>query len=178
VDLQRADSPTRKTGYDLIAVRKGEDIVNIDAMAPNRVFAEWVRGGNFLKDLQVIRPETIHGDSRFDFYLEGDGRRVFVEVKGVTLEENGHLLFPDAPTQRGVKHVKGLEKCVSEGYEAVCFFVIQMQKAVDFAPNARTHPEFARALKHAAQNGVQIMAMNCTAEPDRLELDRAIKVLL
>ena len=114
VYVQHQPSPTRKTAYDLIAVEKGERLLNMDANAPNRIFGEYVRAGRFLREWPVIRPETTHGDSRFDFYLESPGHRLFAEVKGVTLEDDGVMRFPDAPTERGVKHLEGLARCVQE----------------------------------------------------------------
>lgn len=178
VFLQKAQSSARKTPYDLIAVRKGERLVNIDAAAPNAVFGEWVRSGGFLPGATLIRPETVHGDSRFDFYLEAGERKMFVEVKGVTLERDNGLFFPDAPTQRGVKHVNGLIQCVQEGYEAACVFVIQMRDASFFAPNRDTHPEFADALIRAHAAGVQIAAVDCEVAEDRLQIFGTVPVRL
>lgn len=168
VYLQDNHRPDRKTGYDLIAVQKGERLINMDANAPNTVFGEWLRSGGpgFVPDL--VRPETVYGDSRFDFYYEYRLRRCFVEVKGVTLEENGVVRFPDAPTERGVKHLRGLIRCVREGYDAAAVFVIQMKDVSYFEPNRRTHPAFADALAEASEAGVRLLALDCQVTPDSL----------
>ena len=178
VYVQHQPSPTRKTAYDLIAVEKGERLLNMDANAPNRVFNEYVRAGRFLRGWSVIRPEMTHGDSRFDFYLESPGHRLFAEVKGVTLEDDGVMRFPDAPTERGVKHLEGLARCVQEGYEAWAVFVIQTEDVRWMEPNRRTHPAFADALRQAAQAGVHLLALDCHTEPDRLEIRRPVEIRL
>ena len=178
VYVQHQPSPTRKTAYDLIAVEKGKRLLNMDANAPNRIFGEYVRAGRFLRGWSVIRPETTHGDSRFDFYLESPGHRLFAEVKGVTLEDDGVMRFPDAPTERGVKHLEGLARCVQEGYEAWAVFVIQTENVRWMEPNRRTHPAFADALRQAAQAGVHLLALDCHTEPDRLEIRRPVEIRL
>lgn len=178
VYVQHQPSPARKTAYDLIAVEKGERLLNMDANAPNRIFGEYVRAGRFLREWSVIRPETTHGDSRFDFYLESPGHRLFAEVKGVTLEDDGVMRFPDAPTERGVKHLEGLARCVQEGYEAWAVFVIQTENVRWMEPNRRTHPAFADALRQAAQAGVHLLALDCHTEPDRLEICRPVEIRL
>ena len=178
VYVQHQPSPTRKTAYDLIAVEKGKRLLNMDANAPNRVFNEYVRAGRFLREWSVIRPETTHGDSRFDFYLESPGHRLFAEVKGVTLEDDGVMRFPDAPTERGVKHLEGLARCVQEGYEAWAVFVIQTEDVRWMEPNRRTHPAFADAMRQAAQAGVHLLALDCHTEPDRLEIRRPVEIRL
>lgn len=178
VYVEKSDNPARKTQYDLIAVEKGTLLVNMDAQAPNQVFREWAEAGNFQGELTILRSETTWGDSRFDFYWEAGGRRGFVEVKGVTLEEDGHACFPDAPTERGVKHLNELVRCQTEGYEAAVCFVIQMAGMKDFAPNDRTHPAFGDALRRAAQAGVRIMARECAVTPDSLTIGAAVPVLL
>ena len=178
VYVQHQPSPTRKTAYDLIAIEKGERLLNMDANAPNRVFNEYVRAGRFLRGWSVIRPETTHGDSRFDFYLESPGHRLFAEVKGVTLEDDGVMRFPDAPTERGVKHLEGLARCVQEGYEAWAVFVIQTEDVRWMEPNRRTHPAFADAMRQAAQAGVHLLALDCHTEPDRLEIRRPVEIRL
>lgn len=178
VYVQHQPSPTRKTAYDLIAVEKGERLLNMDANAPNRVFNEYVRAGRFLRGWSVIRPETTHGDSRFDFYLESPGHRLFAEVKGVTLEDDGVMRFPDAPTERGVKHLEGLARCVQEGYEAWAVFVIQTENVRWMEPNRRTHPAFADALRQATQAGVHLLALDCHTEPGRLEIRRPVEIRL
>ena len=179
VYIQECDDPRRKTRYDLIAVEKGSLLINMDAQAPNQVFREWAESGGFLPGLTKLRPETTWGKSRFDFYWElSTERRGFVEVKGVTLEEDGHARFPDAPTERGVKHLEELIACRSEGYEAAVCFVLQMAGMKDFAPNDVTHPDFGEALRRAAQAGVQVMARECVVTPDSLVMGKEVSVLL
>ena len=176
--LTRSDNPGRKTAYDLIAVQKGGRLINMDAQAPNVVFGEWARGGRFVPGLTILKPEQAHGDSRFDFYWEAGHRHGFVEVKGVTLERNGAVYFPDAPTERGLKHLRGLIACLEEGHEAAVCFVIQMKDAAFFSPNDETHPAFGTALREAARAGVQILALDCQVTPDSLEIRRSVKVRL
>lgn len=176
--LTPGTNPHRKTAYDLIAVEKGARLINMDAQAPNQVFREWAEAGGFLPGLTLLKAEQTHGDSRFDFYWEAGARKGFVEVKGVTLEEGGAVYFPDAPTQRGVKHLHGLMGCLAAGYEAAVCFVIQMAQADFFAPNDRTHPAFGQALREAAQAGVQVLAHACTVTPDSLTLAQAVPVRL
>ena len=179
VYIQECCDPRRKTRYDLIAVEKGSLLINMDAQAPNQVFREWAESGGFLPGLTKLRPETTWGKSRFDFYWElSTERRGFVEVKGVTLEEDGHARFPDAPTERGVKHLEELIACRSEGYEAAVCFVLQMAGMKDFAPNDVTHPAFGEALRRAAQAGVQVMARECVVTPDSLVMGKEVSVLL
>ncbi|WP_297213872.1 DNA/RNA nuclease SfsA [uncultured Flavonifractor sp.] len=179
VYLEERGNPARKTNYDLIAVGKGNLLVNMDAQAPNQVFREWAEQGGFLQPLTLLRPETTWGSSRFDFYWEaGAERRGFVEVKGVTLEENGHARFPDAPTQRGVKHLEELVRCREAGYEAAVCFVIQMEGMTDFAPNDATHPEFGAALRRAAAAGVTVMARGCVVAPNGLTMGAPVPVRL
>lgn len=179
VYLALGDNPQRKTRYDLIAVEKGPLLVNMDSQATNRVFGEWAGAGHFRAGLTLLRPETVWGNSRFDFYWEdASGCRGFVEVKGVTLEEKGHARFPDAPTLRGVKHLEELARCRAEGCEAAVCFVLQMGGMKDFAPNDVTHPAFGDALRRAAAGGVNVMAMECTVTPDSLTITRPVPVRL
>ncbi len=178
VYIRQAANPDRKTPYDLIAVRKGARLINMDSAAPNQVFGEWARAGGLLPHPTLVKGEAKRGASRLDFYMEAGQRRAWVEVKGVTLEENGHVRFPDAPTQRGVKHLKELEACARDGYEAYAVFVIQMEDVTDFAPNWDTHPAFGEALVHAAHSGVQVLALECTVEPDSLSIRRPVPVVL
>lgn len=178
VYLEKSGNPTRKTAYDLIAVEKGELLVNMDAQAPNQVFREWAESGGFQLGLTLLKPETTWGDSRFDFYWEAGERRGFVEVKGVTLEDEGHARFPDAPTERGVKHLKELVCCQAEGYEAAVCFVIQMAGMKDFAPNDITHPAFGEALRQAARAGVRVIARECVVTPDSLTIGIPVPVVL
>lgn len=178
VYLEGASNPARKTRYDLISVEKGGLLINMDAQAPNKVFGEWAEAGHFLPNLTLIRPEFTWGDSRFDFLLEDGRGKYFVEVKGVTLEEDGEVRFPDAPTERGVKHLRGLQRAVEEGYRAAVFFVIQMKGARQFRPNDQTHPAFGQALREAAAGGVGVFAYDCAVTPDRIRLDAPVPVLL
>lgn len=178
VYLQHAANPLRKTAYDLIAVEKGERLINIDAAAPNAVFGEWLRAGGLGFVPEKVLPEQRHGDSRFDFYFEHRGIRAFAEVKGVTLEENGIVRFPDAPTLRGVKHLHGLADCVREGYEAYAVFVVQMQDVKYFEPNWATHPEFGVALQEAEGAGVKLLALSCRVSPDSLAIADPVEIRL
>lgn len=178
VYLEKSGNPARKTQYDLIAVEKGGLLINMDAQAPNKVFEEWAEAGCFLPGLTLLQPETTWGSSRFDFYWEAGERRGFVEVKGVTLEEGGHARFPDAPTERGIKHLEELIRCQADGYEAAVCFVIQMEGMTDFAPNDVTHPAFGEALRRAASAGVQILARECRVTPETLTLAGPVPVRL
>ncbi|HIT31760.1 MAG TPA: DNA/RNA nuclease SfsA [Candidatus Enterenecus stercoripullorum] len=179
VYLEESSNPQRKTRFDLIAVDKDGLLINMDAQAPNQVFAEWAGAGHFRENLTLLRPETTWGGSRFDFYWEdAAGARGFVEVKGCTLEERGLAMFPDAPTLRGVKHLRELARAQGEGYECSVCIVLQMKGCRRFCPNERTHPEFGQALREAAQAGVQVLALDCRAAPDRLEIDGPVPVSL
>lgn len=176
--VQRQNNPARKTPLDLIAVKKGDRLINMDSQAPNRVTAEWLRTGGFCSQDAMIRPECRYGNSRFDFYIEDGKRKIFMEVKGVTLEEEGIVRFPDAPTERGVKHIQELIECKKAGYEAYIFFVIQMKNVRFMEPNDRTHPAFGEALRKAAAEGVGIFARDCLVEPDKLVIDQEVEVRL
>ena len=178
VYLERAENPARKTPYDLIAVEKGDLLINMDAQAPNKVFGEWAAAGRFLPGLTALRPEFTWEDSRFDFRLEDHLGPCFVEVKGVTLEEDGVALFPDAPTERGVKHLRGLRRAVERGYRAAVFFVVQMKGPRLFRPNDGTHPAFGQALREAAAAGVGVYAWDCAVTPESLTLDAPVEVAL
>ena len=172
----------RKTKWDLIAVEKrtrtGPKLINMDSGAPNRVALEWLRSSGFFSPGAEIRAEVAHGDSRFDFHVRDGERSVFVEVKGCTLEEDGACLFPDAPTLRGVKHIRGLERRLGEGHEALLLFIIQMDGARSLAPNDATHPAFGEALRSAAAAGVRVIAVDCAVSPDSLAPGREVKVVL
>ena len=176
--LTRCANPARKTAYDLVAVEKGERLVNMDAQAPNKVFAEWAETGGFVPGLTLLKAEKTHGDSRFDFYWEAGDRKGFVEVKGVTLERDGAVYFPDAPTERGVKHLRGLTACLEEWYEAAVCFVIQMGEVAFFSPNDETHPAFGQALREAAAAGVRVLALDCKVTPDTLVIGGPVEVRL
>lgn len=178
VYLEGGADPKRKTAWDLIAVEKGARLINMDSQAPNRVFGEWVRAGQFMPDVTLVRPEMKYGDSRFDFYVEAGEVRHFVEVKGVTLEENGVVRFPDAPTQRGVKHLEELVRAREQGYESWVCFVIQMSDVTRFEPNDTTHPEFGQALRRASRAGVHVLALDCAVTPDSLTIGKSVPVCL
>ena len=178
VYLERGTNPARKTAYDLIAVDKGGLLINMDAQAPNKVFGEWASTGGFLPDVTAVRPEFRFGDSRLDFCLETPQGLHLVEVKGVTLEDGGHARFPDAPTERGVRHLHELMRAAALGHRATAFFVIQMEDVTDFAPNDDTHPAFGQALRQAAAAGVQVAAYSCRVTPDSMTIHRPVPVVL
>ena len=178
VHLNEAANPKRATRYDVVAVEKGDRLINMDSVAPNIVFREFLQSGKYLGDVTAIRAETTYGTSRFDFYVEAGNRRIFIEVKGVTLEENGVALFPDAPTQRGVKHVDELARSISDGYEARVVFVVQMRDVLYFAPHRRMHPAFGNALVRAKNAGVVIEAYACNVAPDSLTIEKPVEVRL
>ena len=187
VYLEGSANPLRRTKYDLVAVEKARPgqpplLVNMDAQAPNRVFGEWMAAGRGaalgLPKPALLRPETVWGNSRFDFYWELPERRGFVEVKGCTLEEAGRALFPDAPTLRGVKHLRELIACRQAGYEAAVCFVIQMAGMTAFSPNDATHPEFGAALREAHRAGVLVLAVECAVTPDSLVMTGPVPVKL
>ncbi|WP_333813652.1 A/G-specific adenine glycosylase [Muricomes intestini] len=176
--VQRNDSLARKTGWDLIAVEKGKRLINMDSQIPNRVVQEWLESGHLFGDRPYVKPETTYKNSRFDFYVEAEGRRNFIEVKGVTLEENGVVRFPDAPSERAVKHMSELSSAVKEGYGAWVIFVVQMKGVRYFTPNVDTHPAFGNALREARKAGVKILAYDCKVAADSIELDEAVPVVL
>ena len=176
--LTSSENPLRKTKYDLIAVRKGEMLVNLDSQIPNSAAAEWIQSSGLFSDLTQLRREVKYGDSRFDLYLEHGGKRAFVEVKGVTLEQDGVARFPDAPTERGVKHVEELIRCLDDGYETYLLFVIQMQGVRRFEPNWATHPEFGEALQKAHAAGVKLLAYDCDVSPDSIQIRTPVPIRL
>ncbi|MBO5556744.1 MAG: DNA/RNA nuclease SfsA [Oscillospiraceae bacterium] len=178
VYVQHSPGENRKTQWDLVAVEKGARLINMDAAAPNAVFGEWLRAGGLGSVPRGIKPEHRHGDSRFDFYFEQEGRPSFAEIKGVTLEEDGIVRFPDAPTERGVKHLYGLISCVAEGFDAYAVFIVQMRDVRFFEPNRTTHPAFAEALVKARDAGVQILALDCEVQPDRIQIAQPVPVCL
>lgn len=178
VFLAVSDNPNRKTRCDLIAVKKGAHLINMDSQAPNDVAEEWLRKGGLFSENAVIRREVTYGKSRFDFYIEDGSRKVFLEVKGCTLEKNGVAMFPDAPTERGVKHINELCACISEGYEAYLLVVIQMKGCKKFVPNDETHKAFGDALRAAAKSGVKLIAMDCEISPDSIEICDSVPVEL
>jgi sugar fermentation stimulation protein A len=178
VYLQESDNKLRKTRFSLIAVEKGDKVINMDSQAPNKVVYEWVKEGGFIPNITYIKPEKVYGNSRFDLYIETNDRKIFMEVKGVTLEEDGVVRFPDAPTERGIKHIRELCNCLEEGYEAYIFFVIQMKDVLFFEPNDKTHPEFGAALREAAEKGVHIIAMDCEVTSETMVISERVKVQL
>lgn len=173
--LEGSDNPNRKTAWDLVAVEKDGKLINMDAQAPNRVFGEWAARQ---RGVLAVQPEVTFGKSRLDFALKTERGVHLVEVKGVTLEEDGHTRFPDAPTERGVKHLHELMRAVELGHRATAFFVIQMADVADFAPNDATHPAFGEALRQAKAAGVNITAYSCRVTPDSMAIDQPVEVLL
>ena len=178
VYVQQHDDSKRKTKYSLIAVRKGNLLINMDSQAPNKAVAEWLTDKQPFGEIRVMKPECRHGNSRFDFYVETEKRKIFIEVKGVTLENNGIAMFPDAPTARGVKHLQELTDCLQQGYEAAAIFVIQFTGAKLFKPNYATHPEFAQALRAAQAAGVQVVALECTVTPESMCIGKSVPLQL
>ena len=174
---QKSDNPARKTQYDLICVQKGDYLINMDSQAPNVAAGEWLQGGG-LGEIQNLRPETVHGDSRFDFSFQKDGKQCFLEVKGVTLEKDGICAFPDAPTERGTKHLKGLTRAAEEGFGAYVLFVIQMSPVRYLRPHEERDPAFAKALREAAAGGVTVLAMDCCVTPEEMVLQNKVEVRL
>ena len=175
---QEFDSPTRKTKFDLITVQKGERLINMDSQAPNAAVKEWLQAGNLFSKNAVVYSEKTYGESRFDFYIEDGERKAFMEVKGVTLENDGVCAFPDAPTERGVKHIRELIKCMEEGYEAYILFVIQMSPVKYLKPNDVTHKAFGDALREAKKAGVHVLARDCKITIDSMEIMNEVEVRL
>ena len=175
--VQTNNNPARKTKFDLITVKKGNRLINMDSQAPNKVVGEWLAAGN-LPGVTFIKPECKYGNSRFDFYLEFGEQKAFMEVKGITLEENGIVRFPDAPTERGLKHLHELCTCTKENYKAFVFLVIQMNGVKHFEPNWETHAAFGQALIEAQKTGVKILAYDCLVSKDTLEINQPVKVQL
>ena len=178
VYLEKGTNPNRRTAYDLIAVEKGARLINMDAQAPNKVFGEWAAAGGFLPDVTAIHPEYAYGASRLDFCLETPGGLHLVEVKGVTLERDGKAFFPDAPTERGVRHIRELQRAAETGLDAALFFVVQIKDIHSVAPNDATHPAFGEALREAAAHGVRVLAYDCDVTPDTLVIRREVPVIL
>lgn len=174
--LEKGTNPKRKTAYDLVTVEKGRRLVNMDAQAPNKIFGEWAL--QLEAGIRSVRPEVAFEDSRLDFLLETEQGRHYVEVKGVTLEEGGHVFFPDAPTERGVRHLHTLMRAVEQGHRATVFFVVQMADVLDFSPNDSTDPAFGQALRQAAAAGVQVLAFTCQVTPEEVTMDHQIPVIL
>lgn len=178
VYLNKSANPDRSTAYDLVAVKKGLRMINMDSQAPNKAVEEWLKKGGLFPDAVTVKPETKYRNSRFDFYVETPEGKVFIEVKGVTLEQEDAVLFPDAPSERAVRHVKELMEAIEEGYETYIIFVIQMENVKYFTPNRATHPEFADALIEARQAGVKVLAYDCKVTPKSMEIQNPVPVRL
>lgn len=176
--VQEFDYSKRKTKFDLISVYKGSRLINIDSQAPNKIFHEWLKKGNLFNEIEIIKPEFKYENSRFDFYIEADNKKILLEVKGVTLEEDGVVLFPDAPTERGLKHINELVECLEKGYEAYIVFIIQMSNVLYFTPNYKTHREFGEALLNAKERGVNIVALDCEVTEDTIKAKNLVDVKL
>lgn len=176
VYLQGFDKPSRKTAYDLISVYKGERLINLDSQAPNAVFGEFIP--KLFEDIKLVRREYTYKSSRFDFYIEDGERKIFVEVKGVTLEEGGVVSFPDAPTERGLKHIRELMDARENGYECYLFFVVQMQGINYFTPNDATQKEFGQALREARQAGVNLLAYDCIVSSEQIFISNFVEIRL
>jgi len=174
--LSESANPKRSTKYDLISVWKRQRLINMDSQAPNRVLGEYLQEGSYIKGITLIKPEATYQGSRFDFYIEAGTRKIFIEVKGVTLEREGVAMFPDAPTERGVKHLNDLAACISHGYEAQAIFVVQMEEALYVTPNNETHPAFGAALTAAVKAGVVATAFSCHVTENSLAIKNHLHV--
>lgn len=178
VILEKSDNPSRKTGYDLIAVNKKGNWINMDSQIPNKAAEEWLMKGELFPEGITVHREKTYGNSRFDLYVESPCRKAFLEVKGVTLEEDGIARFPDAPTKRGVKHIQELIHCLEDGYEAYLLFVIQMKGIQRFEPNWKTHPQLGEALIQAREAGVKLLAYDCLVTEDSIVVENPVPILL
>lgn len=173
VYLARTDNPDRKTKYDLVSVYKNERLINMDSQAPNKIFGEWLS-----QKVDYLKPEYKYGNSRFDFYGEHNGKKFLIEVKGVTLEQDGVVMFPDAPTERGVKHIEELIKATKNGFETAVVFIIQMDNVKCFKPNDNTHKQFGDALRKAVLQGVKVFALDCTVTKGRVTAKNQVEIVL
>lgn len=178
VYVQKSDQPNRKTKWDLISVKKDGQIINIDSQLPNKAVKEWLEKGNLIRDITLIKPEYTFGKSRIDLFVEAGNRKILMEIKGVTLKDGRIAKFPDAPSERAVRHMEELCHAVDEGYEAYAFFVIQMKGVDKMMPNVETHPQFAEALRKAKKKGVHLVAFDCTVSEEEIMIDRQIPVVL
>lgn len=178
VYLEESDNPDRKYKYSLVTVKKGDKLVNMDSQAPNKVVGEWLRSSEFFSNITLLKAESTYKKSRFDFYCEYANKKAFIEVKGVTLENEGVVSFPDAPTERGTKHLNELVECMNDGYEAYVVFVIQMKDVLYFTPNQGHDPKFAEALRRAAKSGVNIIALDCAVTEDSVDIRDKVEVRL
>lgn len=179
VYLEESDNKERSTAYDLVVVDKAGRLINMDSNAPNKVVGEWLEAGGLYEDVSLVKPEKTYGNSRFDFYVESaSGKKAFLEVKGVTLEEDNVAAFPDAPSERAVKHVEELITAHQEGYEAYLVFVVQMKGVVRVEPNWSTQPAFGEALRRARKEGVKLLSYDCLVEQDSLQIDEPVPVVI
>ncbi len=176
--LEDSENPNRKYRYSLVTVKKGDRLVNMDSQAPNKVVGEWLSDGGLFKNIHLLKPESKYGSSRFDFYCEYEDKKAYIEVKGVTLENDNIVSFPDAPTERGARHVKELAECIKDGFEAYIIFVVQMKDVLYFEPNATNDPVFAEALKQAHKQGVKILAVDCSVTEKEMEIKEIVRVQL
>ena len=176
--LEDSENPNRKYRYSLVGVKKGDRMVNMDSQAPNKAVGEWLKNGGLFKDIKLLKPESRYGSSRFDFYCEYEDKKAFIEVKGVTLENEGIVSFPDAPTERGARHVSELIECIKDGYEAYIIFVIQMKNVLYFTPNEDHDPAFAKVLREAQQAGVNIIAVDCFVSDSEMIIEDLAEVKL
>ena len=178
VFLEKSDKAERKTKYSLIAVYKGDNLINMDSQVPNTIAYEAIKEGRITEigTPDIVKREVRYGTSRFDLYFEKGGRKGFIEVKGVTLENDGIAAFPDAPTDRGTKHIKELIKAKEEGYDAYILFVIQMKEVRELIPNGKTDPDFENALKKACAAGVGVIAYDCIVSENSIKTDKPIPV--
>ncbi len=176
--LEKSSNPDRKYAYSLVTVRKGERLINIDSQAPNKAAGEFLSDGILFENIENLKAEKTYGNSRFDFYFEHDGKKAFLEVKGVTLEKDGAVFFPDAPTVRGTKHLNELCKCVEDGFEAFVLFVVQMKGVSGFSPNDITDSAFSEALRNADKSGVRILAYDCYVSEDEMIIKDIVPVIL
>lgn len=174
--VQEVKNDRRRTKFDLVSVFKGERLINIDSQIPNNIFREWIESNNYFPGLSLVKPEYKYRNSRLDYYLEAGDRKIMVEIKGVTLEKDGATFFPDAPTERGIKHINDLCHAITEGYEAYLIFIIQMKNVLYFAPNRETHPAFADAVLRSVDMGVQLLALDCDVTADSITVDNYVKV--
>ena len=176
VILEKSENPSRKTKYDLICVNKQGRWINMDSQVPNKAAKEWIENGNLFPEKVTVYTERKYGNSRFDLYVESEARKAFIEVKGVTLEENQIARFPDAPTLRGVKHVEELVKCLEDGYESYLLFVIQMKGVFKFEPNWKTHEAFGKALISARKKGVTLLAYDCMVTENSIKIQEPVVI--
>ncbi|MGL5695071.1 MAG: DNA/RNA nuclease SfsA [Peptostreptococcaceae bacterium] len=183
VYLEESDNPNRKTKYSLISVEKDSRLINMDSQVPNKVVYEGLKDKKIILpgidgELSLIKPEKTYKNSRFDIYLESDGKKAFVEVKGVTLEENSIVKFPDAKTERGVKHINELIDAKKDGYLCYIIFLIQMENILYFTPNNEMHKELGDALINASNHGVEVLAYDSLVSIDSIYVDKKVKVVL